>query len=160
MGSFLLFFISLDTTYIHYESSSSVRFWRAAKGFQRKIPCCHTLEERALRSTTLAPPLCFAPSAPNKITYFVTMTRTTRTAPREGKERWDDFFLLDRAPSLGLNAGLRVTLELLRDMSRRLDFFPQHTLPLLWVGDDLTLQPNRFRNGATPWFLTQRSRKS
>ena len=59
------------------------------------------------------------------------MTRTTRTAPREGKERWDDFFLLDRAPSLGLNAGLRVTLELLRDVSKRLDFFPHHTLALL-----------------------------
>ena len=53
------------------KSSSNVRFWRAAKGFQRKIPCCHTLEERALRSTTLAPPLCFAPSAPNKITFFL-----------------------------------------------------------------------------------------
>ena len=58
-------------------SSSSVWFSGVAKGCQRKIPCCHTLEEGALRSTTLTPSLCLAPGASNKITYFSNMTRTT-----------------------------------------------------------------------------------
>ena len=51
--------------------SSSVRFWGAAKSCQRKISCCHMLEEGVLRSTTLAPPLYFAPSVSNKIIYFL-----------------------------------------------------------------------------------------
>ena len=58
------------------------------------------------RWRSAAPPLCFAPDAKGL-----------------SERDEDDFFLLDRAPLLGLNAGLRVTLELLRDVSRRLDFF-------------------------------------
>ena len=43
----------------------------------------------------------------------------------------NDFFLLDRAPPFELNPGLRVTLELLRGLFSRLDFFCRYTLPLL-----------------------------